>query len=98
MNKYKFFEGLLFAIVSILLYIKILNRTHIVLMLMVLFSIFFTIFVIFEKNKIIKKMIKLLIVWVMVVSVCFFRMPSLPLGFLTIGISIYGLITRQLEE
>ena len=97
MKKYNLFEALLFAVVGILLYIEVLSQTHIVLMLLVLFSVFFTIFIVLGKYKIINKIIKLAIVWIMVASVCFFKMPSVPLGFLTIGISVYGLITRLLE-
>ncbi len=97
MKKYNLFEALLFAVVTILLYIEVLTRTHIVLMLLVLFAIFFTIFIIFGKYKIINKTIKLSIVWIMVASVYFLKTPSVPLGFLTIGISVYGLITKLLE-
>lgn len=98
MKNYKFFEAILFVIVVILSYIKVFNQSRTVFILLILFSTGFTMFVAFTKNTVIKKIIKICSVWIMVVSICFFKMPSLPLGFLTIVISVWGLITRQLED
>jgi len=95
MKKYKIFEVILFAIVMILSFIQALCRTELVFFLLILFSIISTIFIVIFKTSIIKAIAKLVFIWVMVVSVCFLKMPAVGLSFLSIGISVFGLMSND---
>ncbi len=94
MKKYNVFEAILFAILIILSYIWVLSRAEFIFILLILFSIILTVLIVKSNSILTKTIVKLFVVWLFVISICFFKMPSFCLSFIALGIGICGLITN----
>jgi len=75
-------------------YIYVFFRANFIFLLLLLFSVVLTVFILKFKTSTIKIIVKLSFVWIMFLSISFLEIPAIGLSFLSIGISILAIMGK----